>query len=104
MAHHVEVKMRVNIPAMKVWEVLGDFSSIERFSTAVEKSPILDGISSGLGTKRKCDFYDGSSVIEEIIDYQEGTDMLEEYQDSNDCPQQPLAALRDQGSKKKTPR
>ena len=72
MAHHVEVKMRVNIPAMKVWEVLGDFSSIERFSTAVEKSPILDGISSGLGTKRKCDFYDGSSVIEEIIDYQEG--------------------------------
>ena len=72
MAFHVEDKIRVNIPAKTVWEVLGDFSSIERFSTAVEKSPILDGISSGLGTKRKCDFYDGSSVIEEIIDYQEG--------------------------------
>ena len=72
MAHHVEDKLRVNLPAQKVWEVLGDFSSIERFSTAVERSPILEGKRSGLGTKRKCDFYDGTSVIEEIIDYQEG--------------------------------
>ena len=72
MAQHVEHKMRVNIPAKKVWEVLDDFSSIARFSVAVEKSPLLEGKRSGVGTKRKCDFYDGSSVIEEIIDYQEG--------------------------------
>lgn len=72
MAQRVEVKMRVNFPAKKVWEVLGDFSSIERFSPNVKKSPILGEKSSGLGTKRKCDFYDGTSVIEEIIDYQDG--------------------------------
>jgi len=72
MAHHVEHKMRVNIPAPKVWEVLRDFSSIERFSVNVEKSPLLDGVSAGLGTKRKCDFYDKTSVIEEIIEFDEG--------------------------------
>ena len=72
MAHHVEYKMRVNIPSKKVWEVLEDFSSVERFSDAVETSPLLDGKSSGLGTKRKCTFYDGSSIVEEIVDYEEG--------------------------------
>lgn len=72
MVQHVEYTMRVNIPAKKVWEVLEDFSSIERFSPAVKKSPIMEGKASGLGAKRHCEFYDGTSVVEEIIDYEEG--------------------------------
>lgn len=72
MAHHVENKMRVNVPANKVWEVLEDFSSVEKYAFSVDKSPLLEGKSSGLGTKRKCDFYDGTSVVEEIIGYQKG--------------------------------
>jgi len=72
MEQHVEHKMRVNIPAKQIWEVLGDFSSIERFAMTVKKSPILAGKHSGLGAKRKCEFYDGKSVVEEIIDYEDG--------------------------------
>ena len=72
MAHHVKNIMRVNAPATKIWEVLGDFSSIERFAPTIKTSPIVDDKSSGLGAKRLCTFNDGSSLVEEIIDYQEG--------------------------------
>lgn len=90
MAHHVEEKMRVNIPADQIWKVLGDFSSIEKFSMNVEKSPIISDKKSGLGTVRKCDFYDKTSVIEEITEYHEGTSfkvVLSEYS-------MPLKSLR----------
>jgi hypothetical protein len=72
MAHHVKNIMRVNVPAKKIWEVLGDFSSIEKFAPTIKTSPIVNDKSSGLGAKRLCTFNDGSSLIEEIIDYQEG--------------------------------
>ena len=82
MAHHVENTVRFNVPAKKVWEVLNDFGGIEKFSPTVESSPIVNGKDSGLGAKRHCTFYDGSSVVEEIVEYQEGqsiTIALSEY-------------------------
>tara|TARA_R110002167_G_scaffold84867_1_gene230451 strand:+ start:1628 stop:2134 length:507 start_codon:yes stop_codon:yes gene_type:complete len=72
MAHHIEKTQRVKVSANKVWDVLKDFGSIERTNTSIETSPILPGVKSGIGTKRKCNFYDNSSVVEEIIEYQEG--------------------------------
>ena len=50
---------------------MNDFSSLERFAATIETSPIVGGIKSGLGAKRLCTFRDGSSLIEEIIDYKE---------------------------------
>ncbi len=44
----------------------------ERFATTIKTSPIVNDISSGLGAKRLCTFNDGSSLVEEIIDFQEG--------------------------------
>lgn len=72
MAHHIEEKMRFNVSAEKVWDVLVDFTSAERWHFAVEKSPLLVGSPAGLGAKRKCNFYDGTSVVEEITEYTEG--------------------------------
>ncbi len=72
MTHHVESKIKVDIPSAKVWEVLSDFTSIERFSATVERSPIISEVKSGIGTQRKCHFYDQSSVIEEITEIDEG--------------------------------
>jgi hypothetical protein len=72
MAHHIETTVRVNAPAAKVWETLRDFSSIERFSSNVESSPIVGEVDAGLGTKRICTFYDKSTVVEEIVGYEEG--------------------------------
>jgi hypothetical protein len=72
MPHHIKHTMRVDVSSGKIWDVLQDFSSIERTSHAVESSPIISNIKSGIGTKRKCYFYDKKSVVEEIIRYSEG--------------------------------
>ncbi|MGV7222506.1 MAG: SRPBCC family protein [Nitrospinales bacterium] len=72
MAHHVENSIRVKVPVTKIWKVLEDYSSIEKFAATVKTSPIVGDKNSGLGAKRLCTFYDGSSLIEEIIDFQDG--------------------------------
>ena len=72
MPHHIEHSLEIKIPSQKVWNVLKDFTSIEKTSHSVERSPLLDGPTSGVGTKRKCYFYDKKSVIEEISEYIEG--------------------------------
>jgi hypothetical protein len=72
MSHHVEQTIRINVPASKVWEVLGDFASVEHFSTGVDRSPLLPGKTEGVGTKRICYFYDKTSVVEEITRFEDG--------------------------------
>ena len=72
MSHHITHTVRADVSADEVWEVLSDFSSIEKTSHSVERSPILSSVKSGVGTKRICHFYDGKSVVEEITHYQEG--------------------------------
>ncbi len=72
MSHHTENSIKVNIPAEKVWGVLANYSGIENFAATIESSPIVGNIKSGLGAKRKNTFSDGSSLVEEITDYQEG--------------------------------
>ncbi len=71
MAHHAEKTIKVNVPAAKIWQVLEDFSSVERFATTIKTSPIVNDKNSGLGAKRLCTFSDGSTLVEEIIDFQE---------------------------------
>lgn len=82
MAHHVENTVRLTVSAKKVWKVLSDFGGIEKFAPTIDSSPIVNGKHSGLGAKRQCVFYDGSSVVEEIVEYKEGqsiTVALSEY-------------------------
>ena len=92
MAHHVETTLRVNATAEKVWATLADFSSIERFSSKVESSPIVGEKSGGLGAKRKCTFYDQSTVLEEIVEYEEGASFRIELTEYS----MPLESLRAQ--------
>ncbi len=72
MTHHAETTIRVKAAAETVWETLQDFSSIERFSSKVDTSPVVGAKSGGLGAQRKCTFYDKSTVVEEIVEYEEG--------------------------------
>lgn len=72
MSHHVEQTIRINVRDSKVWEVLGDFASVEHFSTGVDRSPLLPGKTEGVGTKRICYFYDKTSVVEEITRFEDG--------------------------------
>ncbi len=72
MAHHCEKTLKVNVPAEKVWQSLEDYNNIEKFAMTIKSSASANEISSGLGAKRTCTFNDGSSLVEEIIEYQEG--------------------------------
>lgn len=72
MAHYIENTLKVKVPATQIWQVLADFSSVEKFAATIKSSPIVNGISSGLGAKRKCTFNDGSSLVEEIIEFEAG--------------------------------
>ncbi|MCJ8314034.1 MAG: SRPBCC family protein [Saccharospirillaceae bacterium] len=82
MAHQVEKTIKVNVSSDKIWTVLKDFAAIENFAATITSSPIINNIESGLGAKRKCTFTDGSSLVEEIIEYNEGqgyTMLLTDY-------------------------
>ena len=75
MKRHISETMRVNLPGGSVWAVLDDFGGIERYAPTIERSPILTENATGLGAMRKCEFYSGGSLIEEIIDYEGGQTM-----------------------------
>ena len=72
MAHHCEKTLKVNVPAEKIWQALEKYSSIEKFAMTIKSSASVNEISSGLGAKRSCTFNDGSSLVEEITEYQIG--------------------------------
>ncbi|SFC56560.1 SRPBCC family protein [Pseudoalteromonas denitrificans] len=72
MAHHCANTLKVNVSAEKIWQVLEDYSGIEKFAMTIKSSASVNDISSGLGAKRSCTFNDGSSLVEEIIEYQIG--------------------------------
>lgn len=75
MTQHINEEMRVNLPAGKVWAVLDDFGGIERYAPTIKRSPILTEKATGLGAKRRCEFYSGGSLREEIVDYRDGQSM-----------------------------
>lgn len=72
MAHHTEAALKVKVPKQKIWQVMQDFSSVEKFAATIKSSPIVSDVKSGVGAKRLCTFNDGSSLVEEITDFQEG--------------------------------
>ena len=65
----------------QTWNVLKDFGGVYRWHLKVETSPLLSKNNEGLGAKRVCNFYDGSSVAEEIIEYQDGESFKVELSD-----------------------
>lgn len=75
---HITEQMRVNLPATKVCSVLDDFGGIERYAPTIKRSPVLTDKTTGLGAKRRCEFYAGGSLIEEIVDYRDGRSLTVE--------------------------
>ena len=62
----------LSFPAERVWQALADFGHIHYFNPMVETSPLLDERSSGIGASRHCQGPGGLSIVEEVIDWQEG--------------------------------
>ena len=60
--HNVTVKREMNNNVETVWKVLDDYGTVYKYNPGVETSEILGEIKTGLGARRVCNFYDGSSL------------------------------------------
>lgn len=68
--HKVTVTRNMTNDAQSVWSVLDDFGGVFKYNPAVETSNIQGNKTTGLGAKRICNFYDGTSLKETIINYE----------------------------------
>ena len=68
------VTYRATIEASKTatWDVLKDFGGIHRWHFNVESSRVSSANNEGLGATRVCRFYNGTEVVEEVVEYEEG--------------------------------
>ena len=74
----VSKTLRLAVPAEKAWAIISDYGAIHKYHPGVERSPILNGIERGVGAIRRCEFYDGSSVVEKVISWQDGRSLTVE--------------------------
>jgi len=72
MKQRIEKSMKFNIPAASIWNTLENFAGIEKYAPTIKSSPIVGEQQTGLGAKRRCTFADGSSLVETIVEYEEG--------------------------------
>ncbi|MEC9454272.1 MAG: SRPBCC family protein [Pseudomonadota bacterium] len=71
----ISVSRRVNLSAEEVWPYLADFSGIARFHPFVETADQQSELNEGVGDSRRCNFDDGKSVVERVIEWQPGRRM-----------------------------
>jgi hypothetical protein len=68
----LEVTKTVNIPHATLWEAASDFGGVQKFNPVVETSNLIgDTPNQGVGIKRVCNFYDGSSIVETVTQWED---------------------------------
>lgn len=79
--HKVVVEREIDVPVAKAWKILDDFGGVYRYHPIVERSPIDNGVGSGLGAERICHFDNGDQIKERVVEYEPGqeytVDMIE---------------------------
>lgn len=68
----IETKLYSKAPVERVWEVLSNYGGVHLYHPKVKSTPILSNNDKGIGAKRRCEFYDNSSVVEEVTNWNEG--------------------------------
>jgi ribosome-associated toxin RatA of RatAB toxin-antitoxin module len=68
---HARATRIIHAPPATLWPLIADVTAINRWSSAVASVDLLSDEACGLGAARRCNFYDGSSVREDIIELDE---------------------------------
>ena len=71
----VEKTVLVKADIRQVWDVVSDMGGVYKYHPLVDKSPVLSENAFGIGATRRCEFYDGSSVVEEVVGLKEGEEL-----------------------------
>lgn len=62
----------LNSDAEQVWKAFVDWGGVWQFQPWVVRSPILSDIAEGVGTSRRCEFSDNTSIVETITRISDG--------------------------------
>ncbi len=65
----------IHAPLAQVWETIADVGSIAQWHPGVERSPVLSNHPRGLGATRRVELYDGSSAVEEVTSWEDGSSL-----------------------------
>lgn len=71
----------LDVSATQAWEVIADFKNIQRFHPLVDHVDMLSDNERGVGAIRVCNFYDDTSVAEEVTQWKEGQGYTVELSD-----------------------
>ncbi len=84
--HEVQVARTIDVPADEAWKIIDDFGGIHQYHPLVERSPIKNGVASGLGAERVCHFDNGDAITERITGYDAGREYTVEITDMGKFP------------------
>jgi len=62
----------IKASAGDVWNVIVDFGNVHNHNPFVKSADLLQKKDRGIGIKRRCHFYDGTSLVEEIKSWDKG--------------------------------
>ncbi|KAJ8904847.1 hypothetical protein NDN08_001361 [Rhodosorus marinus] len=68
---HFKVCNEVEIAPEKAWDLIADFSHVQHIHPLVEKVDQLSENETGLNAVRRCHFYNGIKVEEQIVEWNE---------------------------------
>ncbi|GAW96812.1 MULTISPECIES: SRPBCC family protein [Colwellia] len=63
---------QVNASSSTVWRIISEIDGIHKWHPKVLHSPLLSNNPTGEGSARKCEFHDGTSVVETVTGWKEG--------------------------------
>ena len=66
--HTVSATRTIDSPVGAVWNVIDDFGNVHRYHPGLKHSEGINDVATGVGAERRCDFYDGNTIHEELIE------------------------------------
>ncbi len=67
---HFERTRNIDATPEAIWAVIGRFMHIDEFAPKVKSVDALSEGEDGIGSKRRCHFDDGTSVVEEVTNWE----------------------------------
>ncbi len=67
---HFERTLDIDATPDAVWACIGRFMHIDEFAPLIKSVDALTNDEDGVGSKRRCNFDDGSSVVEEVTEWE----------------------------------
>lgn len=80
---HVRAEMHLEAPQADVWDVLADFGGHYQYNPYVKHSSIINHIPVGVGAEREMQLYDGSVMLQRIMDFDPPKSMAIEIVESD---------------------